>query len=108
MAIDLHSLDRQPTRSHPLPMIGIRQIPSLFRITAITNGSIGLPALSLTGQLALRKRAEPEVDTPPHECSCGLALAGYGEEIVSTRSKQLIGEHCRAAQIRSIARRGRA
>ena len=62
-----------------MPMIGIRQIPSLFRMTAITEGGIGLPAWSFAGQPALRKRPQPDVDSPSHECSCGLALTGHGD-----------------------------
>jgi hypothetical protein len=83
MAIDLHYVDRQVTRSRALPMIGIRQIPALFRMTAITGGTIGLPALGLAAQLSFKPRAEPA----PHsadQCACGLALAehesAYNEE----------------------------
>ena len=38
-----------------------------------------MQAWSLAGQLALKERAQPEADSPSHECSCGLALAGHGE-----------------------------
>ena len=83
MAIDLHSVDRQVTRSRALPMIGIRQIPSLFRTTAITDGSIGLTAWGLAEQLSQKRAFEPG---PPHsvsdQCSCALAghESAYNEE----------------------------
>jgi hypothetical protein len=77
MAIDLHYVDRQVTRSRALPMIGIRQIPSLLRMTAITDGSIGLPAWGLAGQLSVRRGFEPS--PAPHSASdqCTCALAGH-------------------------------
>jgi len=67
-----------------LPMIGIRQIPSLFRMTAITDGSIGLPAWGLAEQMSLKREFEPA--PPPHpgseQCSCALAGhdSAYNEE----------------------------
>ena len=65
-----------------MPMIGMRQIPSLFRMTAITGGTIGLPALGLAAQLSLEPRAEPH--SASDQCACGLALAehesAYNEE----------------------------
>ena len=65
-------------------MIGIRQVPSLFRTTAITGGSISLPALGLASQLAFKQRAEPEPHSSSDQCACGLALtehaSAYNEE----------------------------
>jgi len=82
MAIDLHYVGRQVTRSRPLTMIGIRQVPSLLRMSAITGGSLGLPALGLAAQLSLEPRAEPH--SASDQCACGLALAehesAYNEE----------------------------
>jgi len=67
-----------------LPMIGIRQIPALFKMTAITGGSIGLPAQGLAAQRPLKQRAEPEPHSASEQCACGLALAehesAYNEE----------------------------
>ena len=60
-------------------MIRIRQIPSLFRMAAISEGGIGLPAPSIAGQLPLSRRAEPEPHLASDQCSCGLALAGHGD-----------------------------
>jgi hypothetical protein len=84
MAIDLHYVDRQVTRSRPLPMIGVKQIPSLFRMTALVGGSIGLPAVGLATQPFLQPRAEPEPHSASEHCACGLALAehasAYNEE----------------------------
>ena len=84
MAIDLHYVDRHVTRSRPLPMIGIRQIPSLFRTTTLTGGSIALPALGLAEQLSLQPGVELESHTASEHCACGLALAehasAYNEE----------------------------
>jgi hypothetical protein len=86
MAIDLHYGDRHVTRSRPLtmPMIGVRQIPSLFRMSAIAGESIGLPAWSLAEQISLKRRAEPEPHSASDQCSCGLAMAehesAYNEE----------------------------
>jgi hypothetical protein len=84
MAIDLHYVDRQLTRSRPLTTIGIKQIPSLLRMTAITGGSLGLPALGLAAQLSYEQRAEPEPHSASEHCACGLALAehasAYNEE----------------------------
>ena len=79
MAIGLHYADCQVTRSRPSPMIGIRQIPSLFRMAAISEGSIGLPAWSIAEQLPLSRREEPEPHSTSDQCSCGLAMAGYGD-----------------------------
>lgn len=65
-------------------MIGIRQIPALFKMSAITGGSIGLPALGLAAQLSRKQRAEPEPHSASEQCACGLALAehesAYNEE----------------------------
>jgi hypothetical protein len=58
-------------------MIGIRQIPSLFRMTAITDGNFGLSTWGLTDQLTL-KRAVPEPRSASDEHSSGMALAGHG------------------------------
>jgi hypothetical protein len=60
-----------------LPMIGIRHIPSLLRMTAITDGSIGLPAWGLAGQLSVKRGFEPS--PVPHSASdqCTCALAGH-------------------------------
>src|SRR5260221_4121300 len=75
MAIDLHCVDRQVTRSVPLPMIGVRQIPSLFRMTAIAGESIGLPPVGV---------ATLEPHSTSDQCACGLALtehaSAYNEE----------------------------
>ena len=79
MAIGLHYAGCQVARSRPLPMIGIRQIPSLFRMTAITGGNIGLPAWDLAEQLSLRQGAEPEPHSASDQCLCGLALTGHGD-----------------------------
>jgi len=82
MAIDLHSVDRQVTRSRALPMIGIRQIPSLFRTTAITDGSIGLPAWGFAEQLSQKRAFEPPPHSVSDQCSCALAghESAYNEE----------------------------
>ena len=65
-------------------MIGIRQIPSLFRMTALTNGSIALPTLGPAEHLSLKRRADLEPHSASDHCSCGLALAehasAYNEE----------------------------
>ena len=67
-----------------MPMIGIRQIPSLFKMTALTGGSIALPALDVAEQVSLKRRAEPEPHSASDQCACGLALAehesAYNEE----------------------------
>src|SRR5580765_3491422 len=84
MAIDLHYVHRQVTRSRALPMIGIRQIPSLLRMTATTDGSMGLPAWGLAVPVSLKQGFEPAA--PPHtgsdQCSCALAghESAYNEE----------------------------
>ena len=82
MAIDLHYVHRQVTRSRALPMIGIRQIPSLFRTTAITDGSIGLPAWGLAEQLSQKRAFEPPPHSVSDQCSCALAghESAYNEE----------------------------
>jgi hypothetical protein len=65
-------------------MIGIRQIPSLFRMTAITAGSIGLPAWGLAEQLSLKRGSEPALEShsTPDQCACALAghESAYNEE----------------------------
>jgi hypothetical protein len=67
-----------------LPMIGIRQIPSLFRMTAITDGSMGLPAWGVAVPLSVKRGFEPA--PPSHsgsdQCSCALAghESAYNEE----------------------------
>ena len=58
-------------------MIGIKQIPSLFRMTVITDGTIGLPALGLAAQLSLEQRAAPEPHSASDQCACGLAMAAH-------------------------------
>ena len=61
-------------------MFGIKQIPSLFRMAATTEGSLGLTASwNLAGQLSLRRRAERDATAATDQCACGLALAGDGE-----------------------------
>ena len=77
MAIDLHYVDRQVTRSPRLPMIGIRQIPSLFRMTPNTDGSIGLPAWDLAEQFSFRRASKPVPQ--PYEASeqCTCAMTGH-------------------------------
>src|SRR5947207_3111784 len=77
MAIDLHSFDSQVTRSRALPMIGIRQFPSLFRTTAITGGNIAVPAWGLPEQISRKPRAESEPLSAADQCSCGMALTGH-------------------------------
>ena len=65
-------------------MIGIRQIPSLLRMTATTDGSIGLPAWGLAVPVSLKQGFEPA--PPSHsgsdQCSCALAghESAYNEE----------------------------
>jgi hypothetical protein len=59
-------------------MIGIRQIPSLFRMTTITGESIGLPAWGLSHHPALTRRAGSEPHAASDPCACALALAGHG------------------------------
>jgi hypothetical protein len=65
-------------------MLGIRQIPSLLKMTALTGEGIALPALSLAEQVSLQRRAEMEPHTAADQCACGLALAehesAYNEE----------------------------
>ena len=58
MAIDLHCLDRQVTRSLLLPMtIGIRQIPSLFRMAKYHRWKYQ-PAAEPAEQLSLKQQSE--------------------------------------------------
>ena len=58
-------------------MIGIK-LPSLFRMAATTEGSVGLTAWSTAEQLPLRRRTEREPLPAPDQCTCGLAPAGEG------------------------------
>lgn len=76
MAIGLHDVDCQATRSLPSPMIGISQIPSLLpTATATSEESISVPSWSLTAHFPW-KRVEPEAHSLADHCSCGLAQAG--------------------------------
>jgi hypothetical protein len=79
MAICLHHVDCLVIRSHTSHMFGIRQIPFLLRMAAITDGSVGLSAWNSAERLALRTRAQDEPHSASDQCRCGLALAGYGE-----------------------------
>jgi hypothetical protein len=69
-----------------MPMIGVRQIPSLFRMSAIAGGNIGMPAWSVAEQLSSKAGAEsgPAPHSASDQCSCGLAMAehesAYNEE----------------------------
>jgi hypothetical protein len=58
-------------------MIGIRQIPSLFRLTAITGGSIGLPTWGFADEVPLNESAAPQTHLASDQCSCGLALSEH-------------------------------
>lgn len=60
-------------------MIGISRIPSLFRIAAISDAGVGVPAWNLAGRLPRRRRAEAAAAAVSDPCSCALALAGHGE-----------------------------
>jgi hypothetical protein len=60
-------------------MFGIKQIPSLLRMAAITDGSVGVSAWNSADRLTLRTRAHREPQSASEQCRCGLALAGYGE-----------------------------
>src|SRR5580765_6227311 len=61
------------------PMIGISRIPSLFRIAAISDAGVGVPAWNLAGRLPRRRKAEAAAAAVSDQCSCALALAGHGE-----------------------------
>lgn len=61
-------------------MFGFKQIPSLFRMAATTEGSLGLTASwNLAEHLSFRRRAEREAPAAADQCACGLALAGNGD-----------------------------
>src|SRR5580765_6435591 len=77
MAIALHYVDRQVTRSYALPMSVIRQIPSLLRMTTTTEGNIDLPTWGLALPLSLKRRAKLQPHSASDQCSCGLAMAGH-------------------------------
>src|ERR1043166_1949489 len=78
LAIRLHYLNSQVTRSRPTSMIAIRQVPSVFRM-AITDGSVGLSIENIAGRLPLRRKAEPGSHSRSDQCACGLALTVHGD-----------------------------
>ena len=79
MAIRLHHMDCLVIRSPTSHMFGIKQIPSLLRMTAITDGSVGVSAWNSAERLTLGTKARHQSNSASDPCSCGLALAGYGE-----------------------------
>ena len=82
MAIALHHVERNLTRSDSPSMFGLKQIPSFFRVAATGEAGMGLTTFSVNGQLPIRRGSGPVI--PADECSCGLALTGdnavYNEE----------------------------
>jgi hypothetical protein len=58
-------------------MIGIRQLPSVLRLSALADGSVGLNALGIVAGASTRKTSVRPV--AEDHCTPGLALAGHGE-----------------------------
>jgi len=59
-------------------MFGIRQIPSLLRLSAIADDGAGVSTWSFGERLSSRGRTEPAHRTAD-DCRCGVAAAGAGE-----------------------------
>ena len=81
MAIGLHNHASNPRSSYPV-MFGIRRIPSLFRISAVADGTAELSGWSTAERLALGRPVKPESLTLSGACTCRLALpvGAYNEE----------------------------
>jgi hypothetical protein len=59
-------------------MFGIRQIPSLLRLSAIADDGAGLSTWSFGERLSFRGRTE-QAHRATDDCRCGVAAAGAGE-----------------------------
>ncbi|HMD35973.1 MAG TPA: hypothetical protein VKH42_13440 [Vicinamibacterales bacterium] len=81
LAIGLHN-DPVNSRSLCPFMFGIRRIPSLFRISALADGTAELSAWSTPERLPLGRPAEAERSNASGACTCRLALpiGAYNEE----------------------------
>ena len=59
-------------------MFGIKQIPTLFRLSAIAEDGAGVSTWSFSSRLFVRAKSEP-ARPGAENCRCGVAAAGAGE-----------------------------